>query len=119
MYAIAIETSELGGEGRAFKTRYWGNGAYTYVWDSVADAELFLDNLPDGWFTGKSNVMGGDSHCVDDALVIEVTTDMLRDFYNGGGVHYNIEATRWVEDGTGFDTTYEGYPSAHEYREEK
>jgi len=118
MYAIAVETSELGGEGRAFKTRYWGNAANTYVWFSVKDAERFLDMLPDDSFTGKSTVMGGESHNVDDVYVTEISNFLFEDFVRLGGVHYNVDQMR-VEDGPVFYTTYEGYPSAHEYEEEK
>ena len=114
MYAIAIETADLGTiedgvykPGRPHKTRYWGAGDCTYLWHNEIAADAYLDRLDDNHFMGKQ----GEPHQVDDAYIETVTPELLAALKADGPVFFP-----WFAEQAFCD---EGYPTQHEYREEK
>ena len=113
LYAIAVETSDLGtfedGEyrpGRQHKNRCWGAGDCTYLWFHETAAGDYLERLDDNHFMGKQ----GEPHQLDDAYVETVTPELLAELKADGPVFFPWFAEQAFTD--------EGYPVQHEYMEE-
>ena len=65
-WVIAVESSDF--DGKPYKTRYWGDGHETFLWESETAATDYMDSIDDGCFHDHSAV-------IDDVMVIEVEMD--------------------------------------------
>lgn len=65
-WVIAVESSDF--DGKPYKTRYWGDGHETFLWESETAATDYMDSIDDGCFHDHSAV-------IDDVKVIEVDAD--------------------------------------------
>lgn len=108
-FTIAVESQDH--DGRFYRTRYWGDGPDTFLWESEETAIEYMNQIDDGFFHDKTAV-------ISDVCVIPVDREDI-----DGSVVFPTwnspdENPRNTDPGGIISTTSEGYDTPMFYEEE-